>query len=1086
MSACSMGPINRLLRRFLSPASVVATFAGSMFFCCSAFGQSATTTTLSISSGGSAVTSVQAGALVTLTATVVSGTTPITPGQVAFCDASAVACTDIHQLGIAQLTTNGTAVYKFRPGGGTHSYKAVFLGTLAYAKSSSSASSLNVSGPLLSTTQAAETYQTSSASWTLNAVVAGGLSTPSPTAPSGSVSFIDTSNSNKILGSANLSGSNSITNFAYRGDLPAPGNTGVLYLTMATTDLNGDGIPDVAAISAPCPTGAPTCVATYYGNRDGSFTNGTVITLESGQGWGLATADLNSDGIPDLLVADISGNQLIFLGNADGSFTQAPLLENPQGANGPVAIGDFNGDGIPDLALLTANNNMSIWLGKGDGTFTQQAASLTLSGYPALSKAVDIDGDGILDLVEVGSKVDVFLGNGDGTFAPKSSFSSGGSIESAVIADFTGDGKYDLAIMEGSPSDGVYISMFKGNGDGTFTALSRSYSDSAEYSFSLGDFNGDGIPDLVSFIFQDYYGDPDAFNNTNSFKVYLGKGDGTFTTTLLSVPGFSSTSGITADLNGDGLTDVITTRGGIPYNTDQTLASLLAQSGWSASAEITGVTPSVGTHLVAASYSGDSNYAASTSAGVTLTATAATLTSPAPGSALTGGTTTFSWTTGTGASQYQLYLGTTGTYSGDLYKGSPTTATSLDVPLTGLPFNGSTIYATLDSKIDGTWVATHYTYTEPQLGVITLPVPGSKLSGSSATFQWTAGTGVTSYELTVGTKWPGSSDIFSSGGNTYSPITVQNLPTNGVTIYVGLRSVINGISYTNYYTYTASGSLTPPALTAPAPGSHLTSPTATFQWSPGNGPSAYLLTVGTKWPGSSDIYGTGVTTATSATVTNLPTNGVNVYVQLRYQYNGAWTALNYTYTAAGTITPPVMISPAPGSVLSGSNVTFNWTPGTGVTAYSLFAGTYRPGYYNIGSSPTLTTTSFTLPNIPTNSKPVYVTLRYQINGVWQTTNYTYTAAPLADPPVMISPAPGSVLPGSTVTFNWTPGAGVTAYALSVGTYGPGYYNIYSSPQLSTTSGTVPNIPTNGKPVYVTLRYLVSGVWLTTGYTYTAQ
>ncbi len=151
MFVCSMGPINQLLRRFLPHASVVATFAWSMFFCCPAFGQSATTTTLSVSNGGSAVTSVQAGTVLTLTATVVSGSTPVTPGQVAFCDASVNYCTDIHQLGLAQLTTNGTAVYKFRPGGGNHSYKAVFLGTHTYSGSSSSASLLDVTGPFPTT-----------------------------------------------------------------------------------------------------------------------------------------------------------------------------------------------------------------------------------------------------------------------------------------------------------------------------------------------------------------------------------------------------------------------------------------------------------------------------------------------------------------------------------------------------------------------------------------------------------------------------------------------------------------------------------------------------------------------------------------------------------------------------------------------------------------------------------------------------------------------------------------------------------------------------------------------------------------------
>jgi hypothetical protein len=120
---------------------------------------------------------------------------------------------------------------------------------------------------------------------------------------------------------------------------------------------------------------------------------------------------------------------------------------------------------------------------------------------------------------------------------------------------------------------------------------------------------------------------------------------------------------------------------------------------------------------------------------------------------------------------------------------------------------------------------------------------------------------------------------------------------------------------------------------------------------------------------------------------------------------------------------------------------------------------------------------------------VYITLRYQINGIWQTTDYTYTTAPLADPPVMISPTPGSVLAGSSVTFQWTPSSAVTAYSISAGTYGPGYFNLGGSPQLSgsTTSYTLTNIPTNGKPVYVTLRYLVNGmVWQTTDYAYTAS
>jgi trimeric autotransporter adhesin len=59
-----------------------------------------TTTTLSVTSAGNAVATVTSGTVVTLTATVITGSTPVAPGQINFCDATAKSCTDIHLLGI--------------------------------------------------------------------------------------------------------------------------------------------------------------------------------------------------------------------------------------------------------------------------------------------------------------------------------------------------------------------------------------------------------------------------------------------------------------------------------------------------------------------------------------------------------------------------------------------------------------------------------------------------------------------------------------------------------------------------------------------------------------------------------------------------------------------------------------------------------------------------------------------------------------------------------------------------------------------------------------------------------------------------
>src|SRR5664279_3556501 len=111
------------------------------------FAKGATTTTLTVTSGSTPVSSVTSGTVVTLTATVGKGGTPMTPGQVNFCDASAKYCTDIYLFGTAQLTSAGKATIKLRPGIGNRSFKAVFLGTKSAATSVSAISTLTVTGP---------------------------------------------------------------------------------------------------------------------------------------------------------------------------------------------------------------------------------------------------------------------------------------------------------------------------------------------------------------------------------------------------------------------------------------------------------------------------------------------------------------------------------------------------------------------------------------------------------------------------------------------------------------------------------------------------------------------------------------------------------------------------------------------------------------------------------------------------------------------------------------------------------------------------------------------------------------------------
>jgi hypothetical protein len=156
-----------------------------------------------MTSEGSAVTTVGSGSAVTLTATVTASGTPVTVGQVDFCDATAAYCRDIHVLGTEQLTSAGRAVLNLIPGIGNHSYKAVFLGTTSNATSASSNAALTVTAAVLHPTTTTIAQSGNSGSYELTATVLGTGAVASPT---GTVSFLDTSNGNAVLAATVLSG----------------------------------------------------------------------------------------------------------------------------------------------------------------------------------------------------------------------------------------------------------------------------------------------------------------------------------------------------------------------------------------------------------------------------------------------------------------------------------------------------------------------------------------------------------------------------------------------------------------------------------------------------------------------------------------------------------------------------------------------------------------------------------------------------------------------------------------------------------------------------------------------------------------
>jgi hypothetical protein len=541
-----------------------------------------TSTTLVVSPVGP----VASGTVVTLTTTVVSGATPVNPGQVKFCVATAAHCEDSALLATAQLTSAGIAIYKFRPGIGSHSYQAVFVGTNSYAKSASTTADLSVTP----TTNAYSTMTTIAASgttgdYTLTATVVGfGSNTVSPT---GEISFLDTTNDNASLGSAELGTATPGKVFA-SGSMPDVGSAPV---SIAVGDFNGDGIPDLVTLN-----NSDSTMTVLLGNGDGTFTAMPAFSLGSNPE-SIAVGDFNGDGILDLAISTLGSQDLtILLGNGDGTFT---LKSSPLAGNGPtfIAVGDFNGDGIPDLATIESDDGtVKVLQGNGDGTFTTGYV-LDIGRNAASALAVgDFNGNGILDLAL--NSGTILQGNGDGTFTAASETIP--SFDDAAVGDFNGDGIVDLATTNGAESVTVLLS----NGNGTFTTKSTLTVGNKAGAIAIGDFNGDGITDLAT-----------ANSGDNTVTVLLGKGDGTFPTQSTLNVGNEPDAIAVTDFNGDGMPGLATANLG-----DNTVTVLLNELTETATATLNDVSVSgAPTNLVVANYPGDAHFSGSVSDTLALT-----------------------------------------------------------------------------------------------------------------------------------------------------------------------------------------------------------------------------------------------------------------------------------------------------------------------------------------------------------------------------------------------------------------------------------------------------------------------------------
>lgn len=495
--------------------------------------------------------------------------------------------------------------------------------------------------------------------------------------------------------------------------------TGVTSYAIA--DFNGDEIPDLVY-------GVGTGYLVALGNGDGSFKTPVFVGLD-GDADGITSADFNHDGKADLMYYVIGGaagessEEVLQLGNGDGTFQQ-PILVPLSGGTpdalqissgvtslfdiSPAVIGDVNGDGIPDLLTLQESGatyqlygqtqpaeQIAVYLGKGDGTFQSPIVAPAADnpstadnpqGVPLLA---DMNGDGKPDLISTGvntnglQELAISIGNGDGTFQKPAIYLpktySVNALGNLTVADFNGDGKLDITF-----NDGVFL----GNGDGTLQVSANSDGTCAptqrlglisyaESSFA-GDFNGDGRPDLLNFttLLLNEYGVAIAGSSASTTSLTVAPNPAavgqsiTFTATVAAGSGASGTP-----------TGTVTFLSGSTSLGTGTLSS--------GSATFSTSSLAAGTYSITASYGGDSTFAASTSAAVSVTVNAAPV--------------TIATTTTLTASATTAVVGTSLTFTADV-----TPASGSGVPGGSVAFtDGTTQLGT--GTLDGTGKATYST-----------------------------------------------------------------------------------------------------------------------------------------------------------------------------------------------------------------------------------------------------------------------------------------------------------------------------------------------------------------------------------------
>jgi hypothetical protein len=279
---------------------------------------------------------------------------------------------------------------------------------------------------------------------------------------------------------------------------------------VSARDLNGDGVADLALSSQAISGSNPGNVSVFFG-----AVGGGGVTYSAGVAYpvgrdprGSVITDLNGDGAMDLVVACEGGGLYVLRGLRDGAdlptgqFAAAVLYS--LGSCWDVATADINADGLKDLVVSVRGGNITTLLGSPASTPTNivlvPSGSFAAGANPKGLRLADIDQDGVLDAVVAleSSSIAVMRGLStggvpNGQFQLGVSIATGGLSFDVALGDFDSNGRIDIAV---ATYIGNTCAVLLNQGNLQF-AITSYATPGVPLSIEAGDINLDGVVDLA-------------------------------------------------------------------------------------------------------------------------------------------------------------------------------------------------------------------------------------------------------------------------------------------------------------------------------------------------------------------------------------------------------------------------------------------------------------------------------------------------------------------------------------------------------------------------------------------------------------